>query len=96
MIGGWHDDETREVFEGRRGHPAWESFRRVARRKLLMIEAAVILDDLRNPPGNRLEPLKKSERLGQYSIRINDQYRVCFTWRENSAYDIEITDYHDE
>ena len=60
-----------------------------------MIEAALVLDDLRNPPGNRLEPLKK-KRVGQHSIRINDQYRVCFTWRGQSAYDIEITDYHDE
>ncbi len=60
-----------------------------------MVEAARTLDDLRNPPGNSLEPLKK-KRLGQNSIRINDQYRVCFAWRDSSPYDIEIADYHDD
>jgi len=95
MIGSWHDDDTEELFAGGKGHRSWEPFRRVARRKLLMVEAARTLDDLRNPPGNRLEPLKK-KRLGQHSMRINDQYRVCFTWRDSNAHDIEITDYHDD
>ena len=66
---------------------------RIARRKLEMLEAAVRLEDLRSPPGNRLEPLKGS-RTGQYNIRINDQSRICFRWADNAAWDVEIVDYH--
>jgi toxin HigB-1 len=58
-----------------------------------MLDAATSLDDLRVPPGNRLERLK-GERASQYSIRINDQWRICFTWRAGDAYDVEIVDYH--
>ena len=58
-----------------------------------MLDAAFELLDLRTPPGNRLEKLK-GDRQGQYSIRINDQYRICFLWRGHDAYDVEITDYH--
>jgi toxin HigB-1 len=65
----------------------------VARRKLAMLDAAGNLEDLRIPPGNRLEKLK-GDRHGQYSMRINDQYRICFLWRDHDAYDVEITDYH--
>jgi proteic killer suppression protein len=65
----------------------------VTKRKLAMLDAAGNLDDLKVPPGNRLEKLK-GNRYGQYSIRINDQYRVCFVWRDHDAYDVEITDYH--
>ena len=65
----------------------------VARRKLRQIEIADRLDDLRVPPGNRLEALK-GDRSGQYSIRINDQWRVCFNWEEAGAGDVEIVDYH--
>ena len=65
----------------------------VARRKLLMVDAAESLDDLRNPPGNRLEPLK-GDRSGQYSIRINNQWRVCFVWKNGNAHQVEIVDYH--
>jgi toxin HigB-1 len=64
-----------------------------ALRKLLLIHVAARLDDLRVPPGNRLEALK-ADRQGQFSIRINDQFRVCFTWRSGDAFDVEITDYH--
>ena len=63
------------------------------RRKLAMLDSALELDDLKIPPGNRLEKLR-GDRLGQHSIRINDRYRICFTWREHDAYDVEITDYH--
>ena len=63
------------------------------RRKLSMLDAAVNLTDLRQPPGNRLEALR-GDRQGQHSIRINDQYRVCFVWRQGDAYEVEITDYH--
>ncbi len=63
------------------------------RRKLAMLDAALALDDLRLPPGNRLEKLR-GDRRGQHSIRINNQYRICFVWRQHDAYDVEITDYH--
>ncbi len=65
----------------------------VTRRKLEMIDDAAALDDLRFPPGNRLEKLH-GDRQGQYSIRINDQYRICFEWRGRDAFEVEITDYH--
>jgi len=66
---------------------------RAARRKLEMLSAAANLDDLKSPPGNRLEALK-GDRSGQHSIRINDQWRVCFRWDAGDAYDVEIVDYH--
>ena len=66
---------------------------RRALRKLLLLDAADSLDDLRIPPGNRLERLSGTRR-GQYSIRINDQWRICFRWSRGDAYDVEITDYH--
>jgi len=65
----------------------------VTKRKLAMLEAAGNLEDLRLPPGNRLEKLK-GDRQGQHSIRINDQYRICFVWRDHDAYEVEVTDYH--
>ena len=65
----------------------------VARRKLEQLDWSTTLDDLRVPPGNRLEALKR-DRLGQHSIRINDQFRVCFTWTADGASDVEIVDYH--
>ncbi|CAB1059867.1 Toxin HigB [Olavius sp. associated proteobacterium Delta 1] len=66
---------------------------RVALRKLRMLNRSIKLNDLKVPPGNRLEGLK-GERRGQHSIRINDQYRICFVWKNNDAYDVEIVDYH--
>jgi proteic killer suppression protein len=71
----------------------FQSFERPARRKLLLLHNASGLDDLRLPPGNRLEALK-GDRRGQHSIRINDQWRVCFRWRDGDAWDVEIVDYH--
>jgi toxin HigB-1 len=71
----------------------WQAIENAARRKLILVNAAGSLEDLRIPPGNRLEKLR-GDREGQYSIRINDQYRVCFLWRGGDAYDVEITDYH--
>lgn len=65
----------------------------VARRKLKMLHAAMRLDDLRSPPGNRLEALK-GNRAGQHSIRVNDQFRICFVWKDGAAEDVEIVDYH--
>ena len=65
----------------------------VTRRKLGMLDGAAVLDDLKVPPGNRLEKLH-GDRRGQYSIRINDQYRICFVWRGHDAFEVEIADYH--
>lgn len=70
----------------------FHAIERVARRKLLYLHAARKLGDLRSPPGNRLEKLK-GNRQGQHSIRVNDQWRICFRWCENEAYDVEIVDY---
>jgi len=71
----------------------FRSFERVAQRKLRQLDIAAELRDLRSPPGNHLEALK-GDRIGQYSIRINDQWRICFVWRDGDAYDVEIVDYH--
>ena len=71
----------------------FRNIERIARRKLAMLEAAKRLEDLRSPPGNRLEPLK-GNRTGQHSIRVNDQFRICFKWADNAAWDVEIVDYH--
>jgi len=65
----------------------------VTKRKLVMLDGAAALDDLKCPPGNRLEKLREN-RLGQYSIRINDQHRICFLWRGHDAFEVDITDYH--
>lgn len=73
--------------------PRFKNIERVARRKLLQLHAASELASLRIPPGNQLEPLK-GKRKGQHSIRINDQWRACFVWREDGAYGVEIVDYH--
>jgi len=84
--------DTRDVFDG--GTPRrWRSLARLAERKLNMLDAAQRLTDLRIPPGNRLESLL-GDRRGQHSIRINDQYRVCFRWEGEDAFDVEIADYH--
>lgn len=66
---------------------------RIIRRKLLLLHAAARLDDLRIPPGNRLEALR-GDRAGQHSIRVNDQWRICFIWKDGEAHDVEIVDYH--
>ncbi len=70
-----------------------QDIQRIARKKLVILDAAVQLNDLRIPPGNRLEALERG-RKGQHSIRINDQWRICFKWTGGDAYDVEITDYH--
>lgn len=76
-----------------RSVPRFESIERVARRKLLQLHAATELKSLNIPPGNRLEPLK-GDRKGTYSIRVNDQWRICFRWMADGAHDVEIVDYH--
>jgi proteic killer suppression protein len=92
MIGSFKDEEARRIFR-RETSRRFGPLVRVIYRKLLEIDAAITVDKLRAPPGNRLEALRGS-RAGQHSIRVNDQYRICFTWRDGYAYDIEVTDYH--
>lgn len=97
MIVSFKDEGTEDVFDGRDSKRARktcsQSIWRVARRKLDQINQATSLDDLRAPPANRLEALR-GNREGQHSIRINDQYRVCFTWTKDGAEEVEIVDYH--
>ena len=93
MIKSFRCKETEKLFQrqGRVRFPA--DIHRAALRKLLVLDAAENLEDLRFPPGNRLEKLT-GNREGQHSIRINDQWRVCFCWSEGDAYEVEIVDYH--
>ncbi|MCR9262402.1 MAG: type II toxin-antitoxin system RelE/ParE family toxin [Pseudomonadaceae bacterium] len=93
MIRSFRDRRTEAIYQGRRARGLTVDIQQRARRKLRMIDAAAVVDDLRIPPSNRLEKLK-GERRGQHSIRINDQWRVCFVWNDNSASDVEIVDYH--
>ena len=91
MIKSFGNKATEALFSGR-CHPRWIKVRRVAERKLAMLDAAHTLEYLRVPPGNRLEKLR-GDRAGQYSIRINDKWRICFRW-QGDAFDVEIVDYH--
>lgn len=93
MIQRFRDRDTEQLFRGYFSRRLPPELQRLARRKLLQLDAATQLDTLRVPPGNRLEALK-GNRKGQHSIRINDQWRICFTWRAGHAYDVEIVDYH--
>ena len=93
MIVSFRDKRAAAVFQGKmpKGFPA--DIAATARRKLAMLDAAIRLDDLKVPPGNHLEALK-DDRAGQHSIRVNDQWRVCFVWRDDRAHEVEIVDYH--
>ena len=93
MIKTFKDAETEKIYHRERSRKLLADIQQVALRKLRMINNAINLHDLRVPPANRLEKLAGS-RDGQYSIRINDQWRICFVWHENDAYDVEIVDYH--
>lgn len=92
MIKTYRDKSTEDLFNGNRVRK-WVGIERVAMRKLAMLNRAANLNDLRIPPGNRLEALI-GNRKGRHSIRINDQFRICFRWHEGDAYDVEIVDYH--
>ena len=92
MIASFADKRTKALFQLERVR-AFIAFERVALRKLVMLNAAHRIEDLQVPPGNRLEALR-GDRAGQWSIRINAQWRVCFRWEGNDAYDVEICDYH--
>lgn len=93
MIQGFADPETALIWSGRRSKRLPPDIQNVALRKLRLLNQARALTDLRVPPGNRLEALK-ADRLGQHSIRINDQWRICFVWDEGGPADVEIVDYH--
>ena len=93
MIRSFKDKRTETIYRGHHVRGLAVDIQQRARRKLRMIDAATVIDDLRIPPSNRLEKLK-GDRRGQYSIRINDQWRICFVWNDNSASDVEIVDYH--
>ncbi len=92
MIQSFRSKETEELFHYHHSK-RFRAFERVALRKLLQIHAATELRVLASPPGNHLEVLR-GERKGQHSIRINDQWRICFIWRDGHAYEVEIVDYH--
>ncbi len=93
MIKSFKDEATRAIWEGRTARSLPADIQRTARRKLRMLAAAQDVQDLRVPPGNHLEALK-NDRKGQFSIRINDQWRICFAWKPDGAHDVEIVDYH--
>jgi proteic killer suppression protein len=93
MIQSFKCKETEKIWNQEYSKKFSEDIQRIALRKLFMIQRAKELKDLMIPPANRLEKLK-GDRKNQYSIRINDQYRICFQWEDSNAYDVEIVDYH--
>jgi toxin HigB-1 len=93
MIRSFRSKETERIWEGERSRRFPGDIQDRALRKLRQLDAAASIDDLRNPPGNQLEALK-GDRVGQMSIRINNQWRICFRWIDGDATDVEITDYH--
>jgi len=93
MILSFHSEATETIYRGYKTPDLPADIQKVALRKLQQLDIAKKLDDLRIPPGNRLEPLKGNRR-GQHSIRINDKYRLCFIWTEGGIEDVEIVDYH--
>lgn len=93
MIRSFKDKETEKVFNGQISRKLPTNIQRTAERKLIMLHRAATLMDLRVPPANRLESLH-GDRQGQFSIRINDQWRICFEWRDDGVYRVEIVDYH--
>ena len=93
MIRSFRCEETRGIFELRRSRRVPSDIQRIALRKLRMLNRSINLEDLRIPPANRLEKLA-GNHAGQWSIRINDQWRICFRWHDGDAFDVEIVDYH--
>ena len=93
MIWSFRDQESEKLFARRQSRAVPGALRRLVLRKLLILDAAEAIEDLRVPPGNCLEKLK-GDRAGQRSIRINDRYRICFVWKSGGAHDVEIVDYH--
>ena len=93
MIASFKDQEAEKIFQGQSSRRLPSDIQRVIERKLRYLHNAQTLNDLRVPPANRLEKLS-GNRKDQFSIRINDQWRICFKWQENNAFDVEIVDYH--
>ena len=93
MIRSFRDKETERIWRRQRVRQLDDGTQRIALRKLLILDAAEDLGDLRVPPGNRLEKLK-GDRAGSYSIRVNQQWRICFTWTDTGAENVELIDYH--
>jgi proteic killer suppression protein len=93
MLLGFRDTETARIWRGEKSRRLPSDIQNIALRKLRLLNGALDLNDLRVPPGNRLEALK-SDRAGQHSIRINDQWRICFLWTAGGPTDVEIVDYH--
>jgi proteic killer suppression protein len=93
VIRSFRDKETERIWKRQRSRQLDDGTQRMALRKLLILEAAEVLGDLRVPPGNRLEKLK-GDRAGSYSIRVNQQWRICFKWSDKGAEDVELVDYH--
>ena len=93
MIASFGDRETEKLWQSGKSRRLPADLQRRAFKKLAILNAAVGLDNLKVPPGNQLEALR-GDRAGQHSIRVNDQYRVCFAWRDGNAFDVEIVDYH--
>lgn len=93
MIRSFRNEETQKIYNRQRSLKLDQAMQAVAYRKLRMLNNSKTVNDLRAPPANHLEKLK-GDRESQYSIRINDQYRICFIWKDGDAYDVEIVDYH--
>lgn len=93
MIRTWSDKDAKALFERKRVRRLPSDLQQTALRKLRMLHAAASLEDLRIPPANRLEKLS-GDRAGQWSIRINQQWRICFEWKDGDAYEVDIVDYH--
>ena len=93
MIKTFADRETQRFWETGKSRHISAQIRKAVERKLQILDSATLLEELRSPPGNRLEQLK-GNRAGQHSIRINDQYRICFVWNRGDAFELEVTDYH--
>lgn len=93
MIQSFADDETEKLHRGFASRRLPQNLQNIMHRKLVMLNAAATLEDLRVPPGNRLEPLK-GNRNGQHSIRVNQRWRVCFRWTQSGPADVQIVDYH--
>ena len=95
MIRSFADSETEKVYNRQYSKKLPEDIQQRARRKLLMIKRSQDVNDLRVPPGNRLKKMKSGPCTGRWSVRINQQWRICFDWQDGDAYDVEIIDYHD-
>lgn len=94
MIGSFADAETERVWSGKRSRRLPADIQVAALRKLRLLNQARVLNDMRAPPGNRLEALR-GDRKGQHSVRVNDQWRICFVWSEGGPHEVEICDYHE-